>query len=247
MEKITNHFSLDANKFAKLLYDTNSFISGGSALCAFLNKNIQNDQDLDIFLRVPHDRHKRYAHHSYYPYQELATEKIVDFLKSQGYNNNGPSGSGDSVYGSMKEETNGSHLSSHVKYVINYYNNDKKIQLIILYDCRIEEFLNSYDLNVCRLAICANNDEYEFPLGNTPKMYFYHKLCKYITKKELDDITNKKMYILKSNFDNSVDRIKKYIKRGFTLIEINDSQDSKFDDYVKNNLLFLSLYCSKNV
>jgi len=210
MDKITNHFSLNYSEFAKALYDTN----------AFLNENINADQDLDIFLRIPYSRiydnfTNRYKFkNNYYPYQELAKEKINTFLESHGYKL-------DVEYSSEEEINNRlrnrdkikdelpylmSELSKYVKNIMNYWKDNKKIQLITLYDCSIEEFLDTYDLNICRLAICANRNN---------ELYFYYEENNYITKKELEDIQNKKMYIFNPKFINNIaNRVKKYISRG---------------------------------
>jgi len=259
MEKITNHFELDINKFAKLLYDVNSFISGGSVLSAFLNEYINENQDLDIFLRIPYDREKDRNYYCpsfknyYYPYQELAKEKINNFLESQGYTLDIKYSSEEEIYnrlknrGAIKNELPylQSELSKYVKNIMNYMNNGRKIQLITLYDCSIEEFLDTYDLNICRLAICSD-------INNN--LYFYHEQNNYMSKNELDDIKNKKMYIFNPKFINNIsNRVKKYIDRGFKLILINDPQGDKLqenddiEDYIKNNLMELSLYYNEDV
>lgn len=258
MEKITNHFSVDINKFAKLLYDTNSFISGGSVLSAFLNEDINENQDLDIFLRIPYDREKEeknipsFKNH-YYPYQELAKEKITNFIESQGYILDANYSSEEEINNRLKNRSNikdelpylQSELSKYVKNIMNYMNNGRKIQLITLYDCSIEEFLDTYDLNICRLAICSD-------INN--KLYYYHEQNDYISKQELEHIKNKKMYIFNSKFINNIsNRVKKYIDRGFKLILINDPQGNELqekddiEDYIKNNLIELSFYYNENV
>lgn len=229
MDIITTHFLLDKTEFAKVLYDTNAFLSGGSVLNAFLSENINDDQDLDIFIRIP-ENNSGYIKGNYYPYEIFVKEKINNFLHSHNYVL-------DTNYYPIDLDNNPydkSSISKFIKNVNQYKNGNLRIQIIILYDCCITNFLQTFDLNICRLVICVDK-EYNFE--------FYHKINPYLSKEELDHISSKQMYLhMPNNILNLCIRIKKYLCRGFKLmipikvkkdvLKVTDIND--YTDFVDN-------------
>jgi len=50
-----------------------------------------------------------------------------------------------------------SALSHFIKNINTYQRDGRKIQIITLYDYSIEDFMETFDLNICRLVIVGNN------------------------------------------------------------------------------------------
>lgn len=78
------------------------------------------------------------------------------------------------------------------------------------------EFLNTFDLNICRLAITqVNKNEND----TCKRINFYHQINNYLNESELLLIQQRKMYMFSlTNRCNSAERILKYISRRFTLV-----------------------------
>jgi len=233
MEQLANFFGMTEEGLGQLLYTTNSFIAGSAPLAVF-QKTIYPDMDLDIFLRLPiewssepwkrsYDTGKGF----YYNYEGLAKEKINGFLTTHGYE---PVKESDSSRWSkinsklphsyLKNtetpdiEYMRSALSHFIKNINTYQRDDgRKIQIITLYDCSIEDFMETFDLNICRLVIVGKN------VGIENADWQMELMTKHLTKLSLEEIRNKDMYIYNPLYRaNLARRIHKYIVRGFKWI-----------------------------
>ena len=137
-----------------------------------------------------------------------------------------------------------SGLSHYIKNIVTYENKTRKkrIQIITLYNCKIHEYLDLFDLNICRIVIeyiefhCNNiyyydYDYYEKPYENTKGGFiYYHDKNNYLNKYELSLISSKKMYIYNPMHPpNLPPRLIKYIDRGFTWF---DKKTGEPIDYV---------------
>ena len=221
MEQLVEYFGMTEEGLGQLLYTTNAFIAGGAPLAVF-QKRMFEDMDLDIFLRIPVEWcdepwKQTYADKGfYYNYEALAKEKINGFLTTRGYklvsenaSNRWKKHSNQSL---RKIETDDieyiqSALSHFIKNITTYQDKeDRKIQIITLYDCSIETFMETFDLNICRLVIigCQGSD---WGMG---------LMTSHLTKLQLDEISNKDMYIYNPLYrPNLAKRIQKYIGRGY--------------------------------
>jgi len=221
MEQLAEYFGMTKEGLGQLLYTTNAFIAGSAPLAVFQKKMFE-DMDLDIFLRTPaewsDEPWKRTCVDKgfYYNYEALAKEKINGFLTTRGYHlvrddasNRWKKHSNQSL---RKIETDDieymqSALSHFIKNITTYQDKEeRKIQIITLYDCSIETFMETFDLNICRLVIigCQGSD---WGMG---------LMTDHLTKLELDEIRNKDMYIYNPLYrSNLAKRIQKYIGRGY--------------------------------
>ena len=104
-----------------------------------------------------------------------------------------------------------SALSHFIKNINTYQRADgRKIQIITLYDCSIENFMETFDLNICRLVIVGNNH------GIENADWRMELMTSHLTRLELEEIRNKDMYIYNPLYRaNLARRIHKYIGRGF--------------------------------
>jgi hypothetical protein len=267
-------FNISYDELKNILHFTNGFIAGGFALSAFLNNNIKttlisttlpNNQDIDIFIRIPYTYEHMYKHPwkyifelGYLPFELLAKEYIINILKSKNYTEDITPGVND--FHKIKNittkdineiEYKNCALSHFIKNIKTFINKDtkRKIQIIFLYDCKIEDFLETFDLNICRLAFMYSYDKDD--------LVFYHNINKYLNEYELNLIKNKKMYIYMSLYTpNLYSRVIKYINRGFEfidknnhsnlitskyIIDIDDNDDvsiCKIQDYIFNNFTY---------
>lgn len=226
MEELANFFGMTEECLGQLLYTTNSFIAGGAPLAVF-HKTIFPDMDLDIFLRIPVEWNSEPWKRSYdtgkgfyYNYEGLAKEKINGFLSIRGYKlvkeNDASRWSkinSQLPHSYLKNtetediEYMRSAMSHFIKNINTYQHEDgRKVQIITLYDCSIENFLETFDLNICRLVIVGSqNCDWRMEL-----------MTKHLTKLQLEEIRNKDMYIYNPLYRaNLARRIHKYIGRGF--------------------------------
>jgi hypothetical protein len=217
LKLLLNHFDFTENELSNLLYQTNSFIAGSAPLNVLVKNNqelkLYDNIDLDIFLRIPYTKENLYPYqpfkNNYYPYEQLAKEKIINCLKSKGYNYIESKYKGYLCYNNPTEEIEymKSAMSNYIKNIISYQKDKKKIQIITLFDCDMDEFLKTFDLNICQLALISDGD-------GTLNLYHQH-----LSKIELNEIKNKKMYITNPLYPANLEkRIHKYLKRGFTWI-----------------------------
>ena len=166
MEQLANYFGMSEEGLGQLLYTTNSFIAGGAPLAVF-QKTIYPDMDLDIFLRIPvewnnepwklsYDTGKGF----YYNYEGLAKEKINGFLTTYGYElvKENDASRWNKINSQLPHsylkntetpdiEYMRSAMSHFIKNITTYQDKeDRKIQIITLYDCSIETFMETFDL-----------------------------------------------------------------------------------------------------
>lgn len=239
INNLVKNFNLEIEELKDLLYSTKSFIAGGSVLSTFLNEKLDDNQDLDIFLPIPYTKEETNNFSKYYekfklgflPYEELAKNKIASILTSKNYqlqrqvpkdftNENKPTK--DIEY--MK-----CGLTHFIKNIENYENKNinRKIQIITVYDHSIQDILNTFDLNICQIAILNNGFNFHFYIGQSYE--------------NLELIENKKMYILNPLYPaNLHKRIKKYLLRGFTWIRPNREVIYNIDN---NQITDLDIAC----
>lgn len=221
MEKLANYFGITEEGLGQLLYTTNSFIAGGAPLSVF-KKELFPGMDLDIFLRIPvqfgyepwkpiYETGKGF----YYNYESLAKEKINGFLTSRGnelvienvasrWHKHKKGGE------TVDIEYMSSALSHFIKNINTYQRKDgRKIQIITLYDCSIETFMETFDLNICRLVI----------VGRQGSNWELELMTSHLTRLQLEEIQSGDMYIYNPLYRaNLAKRIHKYIGRGFNWV-----------------------------
>jgi hypothetical protein len=241
-----SEFNISYEELKNILKFTNGFIAGGFALSAFLNNNIETtlidnnlpkNQDIDIFITIPYTYEHSYRHPwkyifelGYLPFELLAKQYIKNILESKNYYedilndrkryNNFHTIKNITTKDINEIEYKNSALSHFIKNITTYINNDtkRKIQIIILYDCKIEYFLETFDLNICKLAFM-----YSYSIDN---LDFYHNINNYLKNYDLDLIKNKKMYVNISLYTpNLFKRIIKYISRGYDFIDKNNYEN----------------------
>jgi hypothetical protein len=229
MNILSHHFGYTSEELAELLYSTNSFISGSVPLNMFIQKRLFNGLDLDIFMRIPFKFSEEPSKTSlnlkcFYPYEKLAKDKFHSSLQSHGYQLVRKNES--NKWDSKNLETNDIEymkcaLSHFIKNILTYEKDGRKIQIITLFDCTIEEFMETFDLNICRIVI----------LGKNKELVFY---TDHLTTIELKAIQNKEMYIFNPLYrGNLVNRIKKYINRGFVFINTDETFSEQVITYEK--------------
>lgn len=223
--KLSKNFGYDHNYLSDLLFNTNSFISGSFALSVFLNEKFES-QDLDIYvpLYIPKDEHKNSDFVKYLMIHNKDTtlnnyEKYLNYMYDESLIN-------DIGYTYLENESkitkndlsnniNFKYTGSLIKYVKTYgkvdpdTNIQTKVQVIFLNECKIEELLKSFDLNIVRLAIVSTSIN---------EMQFYHKINNYITNHNLQTILDKNMYFPDLILEDSrlaTERLFKYTNRGF--------------------------------
>jgi len=224
MKNLLNNFNFEYDELKKLLYSTQSFIAGGAALKVFLNENYDENQDLDIFLPIPYSRndfiqgpnviYKKYKF-GYLPFEELAKEKIKAILHNKGYylTSSGVSNHHNCGNNPTKDiEYMKCALTHFIKNIINYENiiTKKKIQIITVFEHSIQDILDTFDLNICQIAINCNDNSFYFNLENAG----------------IQDLISKKlMYITNPLYPSNLEkRINKYLSRGFTWIKPNGEE-----------------------
>ena len=243
-------FNISYDELKNILHFTNGFIAGGFALSAFLNNNIKTtlisttlpkNQDIDIFIRIPYTYEHSHKHPwkyifdlGYLPFELLAKEYIINILKSKNYTEDITPGVKDYLKSkniTTKDineiEYKNSALSHFIKNITTYINNEtkRKIQIIFLYDCKIEDFLETFDLNICRLAFIYSYDKDDLD--------FYHNMNKYLNDYDLDLIKNRKMYVNISLYTpNLYSRVIKYINRDFEFIDKNNHSNIITSKYI---------------
>lgn len=227
MNKLVTYFELAEDELSEVLYKTNSFISGGSALNVFLNKDFEVDQDLDIFLRIPDLTHNYLQDINNYPFafESLAYGILDSYFKNNGYFPQKDADEKIKKYLKSVNNQNTNEIEYHqsalryfIKNIKNYKKGNKKIQLIILFNCELNEFVDTFDFNICKLII---KGEKNFNSQNSPS--FQYKLNfdnSHLSENDLNIIKNGKMFIDYCLYPyNLFDRIKKYTNRGFQLID----------------------------
>ncbi len=231
--KLVEYFGLSYESLEEIIYETKSFIAGSSALTTFLDIPPFDGQDLDIFMRIPLTQedyldHNRYLS-KYYPSEKLAKHFINSILEKAGYVSETISEQCNNYCKkTRKSELNlpldeieyyNCALSHYIKNIRTYWkkvgsHKILKIQVITLYQCSIEEFLDTFDLNICRLAICSMQNI------RADDIHFFHQSNNYLDEHELTLIKSRKMYIHNvlyiANLEN---RLLKYTKRNFDLID----------------------------
>jgi len=229
--KLTKHFGFTEKELGNLLYQVNAFIAGSSALNVFTNDKLYDGLDLDIFLRIPYTRENQYPlgeqfKNHYYPYEELAKDKIISLLESKGYEltlNKHQVGWLTDNKDTNEIEYMKCALSHFIKNIMTLTKDNKNIQIITIFDCTIDEFLDTFDLNICKLAIISCDGELN--------LYIQH-----LSQIEEKEILDRKMYIINPLYKaNLKKRVAKYLGRGFDLVHCNTKEvidEREIDDYI---------------
>jgi hypothetical protein len=211
MRNYYSHFGFTESEMGQFLYDTKSFIAGGFALNAFLGERLYPNSDLDIFVRIPYEFREDYNckfQSGFLPYEELVKFKIQTILTNKGYRQE---------FGNKDKNEIEYHqcaLSHYIKNILNYKmikfcegegegedegedeDTKIKIQIIILYDCSIADFMNTFDLSICRIVL----------VGEFGNVDFYHNHSKYLSIPELSDIKNKIMKVYNPLYPSNLER-----------------------------------------
>jgi hypothetical protein len=215
LDKLANHFEIDKRDLINILHSTEGEILGGSLLPCFLEEPFYDNQDLDIFVRLPIKCHTKQdgseINSIMYRYEHIMLQFIDNILEKNGYNCAIKKGrlmhQFDELFLLDEAQYNNSPLTNYLKNVSTYKKNMKKIQIIVLYNCDMADFVKLFDLNICKLSLRAEN--------------IANKLTRYLDEKTVLEIRDKKMRL---NLDeqlnkNQESRLQKYRERGFTLIE----------------------------
>jgi len=238
MNTLANHFGFTQNELAKLLYDVNAFIAGSAPLNVFTQSKLLDGLDLDIFLRIPYDYKNKYGaseskfKNHYYPYEELAKGRINDILCEKGYTKMLQNYNHQSENITTKDiEYMKCALSHFIKNIETYQNKNKKIQIITIFDCTIEEFMDTFDLNICKMVITG----FEISSINDNGLNLY---TEHLSKDEIEEIRNKIMYIINPLYPANLEkRIKKYLNRGFNWVKsIDKTELTKYSKEISDYL-----------
>jgi len=195
--KFAEYFGFSYSELVNLLSISNAFIAGNVALNAFIQTELFNELNLDIFVHKPN-------------------EILISILKSKGYEYI-ENASNDLI-----------PLNKEINSIMAYQSQKtgfttKTIQIITIADCSIDDFLKSFSLNICKLAIISSP-------------YKLHIYMDHLTYQEICEITGKRMYISKlvkptnrfdqiDQFEKIEKQIKKYINHGFILTKRYDKTE----------------------
>jgi len=264
LDKHCQPFGLTFKNISDILYHTQGFIAGSFALSVYLNEKFP-EQDIDIYIRTQYTKvldeneSRKYKISCYtvkadnpllcHSFEFLAQRYINDVLTSCGYE------LVDWRDNYIEEGPDTNPLHHFIKNVVEYTNgNNKKIQIITLYRCDLQFFLQLFDLNICRLALGFFKSpdpkkpvepdfiyySYASPQSGFRCLYdgkidFYHNHNKYL-KNEISLIKLKKMYLYNPTYPpNLPPRLIKYMKRGFTWINNKTNEIIDFQYLDKNN------------
>lgn len=160
--RVAATFGLSPNALYKVLEASHAFIAGGSALSAFLNSNMQDGQDIDIWLPTPVS--PRDGLLSNYPFEKAAVLLIENFLLASGYTRDlkaemeaRSNTSADIEYLRPDEDApNGwkNPFMTTIRRIHRYKNGwDQKIQVIECYNVSQETVLSAFDFDVCQFFV----------------------------------------------------------------------------------------------
>lgn len=194
MDKLCKFFGVEYVDLYKVLIDTNSFIAGGAALRTLLIEDDKEpfiDQDLDIFIRLNYSKtayEKMQEDGDFTKYQCDKINKIYqEFFEKYQYkckyshNQHRMKAINSS---DMLDYSDDKILSMYIKNIHVYKNETgRQVQLIYIFNHKIEEFLNTFDLNICKIAIVPYLNE----------LQFYHNITNYMSNDELAMIQRKEM------------------------------------------------------
>jgi hypothetical protein len=221
IDKLAEHFEINNKDLYNILHRTGGEIMGGCLLPLYLNENFYEDQDLDIFVKLPYE--SKYNDHPniYNPnmdhpthmmarYEFLMLSYIDKILKNNNFTIFSTEGQilnwSEKLFFDSYAKYQETPVGIYLKHVLTYQKNNKKIQIIILFNCDTEDLLKLFDLSICKLHLDTSK------INNT--------LTQYIDETTQNEIKNKLMRSIISKHENTHReiRIEKYIKRGFTLI-----------------------------
>ncbi len=221
--KIINHFELD-NKFPEILNSTGGIILGSVSLYCYINEPFIENQDLDIFIRTPFKQVKEDCERE--QNRIILYKVLFDYLNTLYYRRL------PHLDNSNEIEYEKSASYHYIHSINTFKKNEKKIQIIILYNCTFYEYLETFDFNPCRIILVSDG-------------YNIHLNTLHFNNIELDMIKHKVITFYKPLYiPNLSNRIKKYMSRGFMFFCLkdnkflfNDSEDLDRDinNYIKSN------------
>ena len=207
LEKIlANEFGDLYQDFENLLGTTGSVISGSIIIQAMLNEYWENT-DIDIFVPMIGNNISYTEHRN--PMTEIddfmfSVFKFVDYIAVGRYSDD---------------------IDNHIRFIRNFErkygeqerNKKYRIQIIII-DVSREDLpkfiLENFDLDICKniLSFSVNSDLQKYSASHVKKLYT-HALSEIVTKKTTFKIGNR--------IGSTVERCKRYEKRGFTFANKN--------------------------
>lgn len=206
LTRLCNYFDLSIVDLSKILYETNGFIAGSAPLNVFVENKLYDNMDLDVFMRITH-----------YELKKKYSKIFNNYLKLNGY----VCTSKNARYYSLPNEMN-----RYILQVATYFKCDRKIQLICLDGCSIGSFLDTFDINICKLVLLSLNGK---------ELTFYRD---HLTDEKINEIKEKKMYvtcrITTKNTERLRKRIDKYIDRGFTWLDHNTMEEVDMIEYISD-------------
>lgn len=218
INNLLKYFDLEEYELSKILFKINAFIGGSVPLNVVVQNEIFKNLDLDIFLPIPYTKeectfpeYKLKNLKNFYPYEELAKDKIINYLLSKNYklikNTNYNYHKSDYNIPTQDIEYYKSGLSHFIKNITTFQKNNKNIQIITTYDWNIDDLLDTCDLNICKLAIISD-------CNHNLVIYKQH-----LSDEEYNNILERKMYITVPFYPANLEkRIQKYLDRNFTWI-----------------------------
>jgi hypothetical protein len=205
------------------------------------------EQDIDIFIKSPYTYEKvrsdinigvgNSTNSNNIPFELLAIQYIDSILKTKNYSKNDLN-MDVSIRMNLswrnkdleEIEYHKSALSHYIKNITTWKNEyGRKIQVIILYNCLIVDFIQTFDLSICKIGICWDYVKNKFE--------YYHKITEYLDANDLYLIKNKKFYICNPLYPSNLEkRIMKYIQRGFTFTKPDGEPIFNNDDIIQSEV-----------
>jgi hypothetical protein len=234
-EILAKHFGLDAKELVRIIHFTDSFIAGGAVLGMLLENKPWQNSDLDIFYTSSSTCEDPLCFSDHKSNDDSNLKIIERFLRNSGYCRTtlwSSSTAGPLGRKTPDIEYKKSVLKEYVMNIETYFNSDipgickRRVQIITLHPCNKVEFLNAFDLNICKVALVPKQDSYD--------LCYLHEYVDTINnfQHEYELIQKRKLYVSFPAYPpNLEDRLIKYLTRGFTWIKSSTDQTVIMDDF----------------
>ena len=214
LNTIVRRFGFDTEEFVNVLYRTGAYVAGGACLYGFLDKQMEETSDLDIWLPTPitsptEDSKAidyRYPVASrFYDFKHIAQDLFELYLSKNGYILDRTwTAKDDIVYRNIATDQ---QFSKVVCRIQTYTRLGKKVQIISCYDISPQDNLAGFDLNICKFYCDPRTN------GRTLKIKTVLSDAEVeAAKKGVGRVT---VQVISPNTSK---RIEKYTRRGFTFI-----------------------------
>lgn len=218
VNSVITHFGFNPEEFKSIMRDVGGYISGGSCLNGYLGRQIEKEQDLDIWIPSVEGT--------------LKEKYVFMYLKSNGY-----------VLNSRKDDVSYLHSqyistpyystanfkngSKFIRKIYNFMNTvlKNKVQIIITTNVDARTNISTFDMNICQFYA-----DFKTSQSNTTQQMVKERML-YYTKDDInsfktlvsnDELIEIHQGIGRCLYDNASqqckNRVEKYTKRGFKLI-----------------------------